>query len=106
MNLGSQDVLTSISAAGTTQATATELIAGISYVSTVAFGAGVALSPNATPGTCQIVYNAGANALKVYPISGAQINQITADSPHVLATNTACTYWFVTSTKIVGLLSA
>ena len=106
MNQGTQDVGTGISAAGTTQATATELINGINYVSTVASGSGVTLSPNATPGGFQLIYNAGANALTVYPPSGAKINSLATNGGHVLPTNTSCEYWFVSSTQIIGNLSA
>ena len=106
MNQGTQDVLTGISAAGTTQGTATELIAGISMLSTVASGSGVALSPNATPGAFQLVYNGGANAVTVYPPLGAKINSLATNAGHLLAANTACEYWFASTTQVIGVLSA
>lgn len=57
-----------ISAAGTTQATATQLPAGIFLleVDTVGSGAGVNLPP-CVPGTQNVLYNNGANPLAVYP---------------------------------------
>ena len=64
-----QDTATSVSAAGTTQGTATELSAADNEVTTVASGAGVVLSSKLAPGDLQTVFNAGANALKVYPTS-------------------------------------
>ena len=106
MNQGTQDVSASITAAGTTQATATELINGINMVGTVASGAGVALSPNATPGSFQLVYNGGANPLTVYPPSGAKINSLATNSGMVLAVNTSCEFWFASITQVVGNLSA
>ena len=106
MNQGTQDVITGITAAGTTQATATELIAGINMIGTAASGTGVALSPNATPGAFQLVYNGGANPVKVYPPSGGKINSLSTDAGMVLPTNTSCEFWFASTTQIIGNLSA
>ena len=100
-----QDVGTAISAAGTTQGTATALTNTLNWLGTVAAGAGVVLYAGSA-GDCQIVYNGGTNAVNVYPPSGANINQLAANIPHVLATHTACEYWFLSSTQIVGVLSA
>lgn len=100
-----QDVGTAISAAGTTQGTATALTNAVNGVSSVAAGAGVVLYAGSA-GDSQIVYNSGANAVKVYPPSGSSINQLSANTPHVLATNTGCQYWFISSTQIFGVLSA
>lgn len=105
MNQPTQDVLLSVAAAGTTQATATLLLAGISEVTTVASGSGVILWPGAA-GTSQLVYNAGANALKVYPPVGLQFNALGANAADVLPVNTACEYWTVSATRITGLRSA
>jgi hypothetical protein len=105
MNQGTQDVGVSISAAGTTQATATLLINGINMISTAASGSGVVLF-NYIPGGLQIVWNGGANPVKVYPPSGSRINALTADSAMTLAANTACAFWTITSTQMIGLLSA
>ena len=100
-----QDVGTAISAAGTTQGTATALVNTLNGVSSVAEGAGVVLYAGSA-GDCQLVYNGGANAVKVYPPSGAQINGLAANVPHTLAVRTACEYWFLSSTQVVGVLSA
>ena len=105
MNVGTQDVSPALTATGTTQATALLLINGISYVGTVASGAGVALFPG-NPGTSQRVYNAGANTLKVYPATGVQINGLGTNNPMLLATNTLCEFWNLTATQTVGNLSA
>lgn len=100
-----QDVGTAISAAGTTQGTATALTNTLNGVSTVAAGSGVVLYAGSA-GDCQLVYNGGANPVKVYPPSGAQINGLAANTPHILSTNTACEYWFLSSTQVFGVLSA
>jgi hypothetical protein len=69
----------SIIAAGSSQATATVLLAAINNVTTVAAGTGINLPPSAA-GLSVIVQNNGANALLVYPAQGASdtINGIAA----------------------------
>lgn len=100
-----QDVGTAISAAGTTQGTATALVNTLNGIGTVASGSGVILYAGSA-GDCQLVYNGGANAVMVYPPSGARINGLVTNTAHILATNTACEYWFMSSTQVVGVLSA
>jgi hypothetical protein len=100
-----QDVGTAISAAGTSQGTATALTNTLNGLSSVAAGAGVVLYAGSA-GDCQLVYNGGANAVRVYPPSGATINGLAANTPHILATNTACEYWFLSATQVFGVLSA
>ena len=101
-----QDVATSISAAGTTQGTATELAAADNEVSTVAAGAGVVLSSKLAAGDEQTVFNAGANALKVYPPSGMKINALAANAAMTLGTNTGVYFKCVSTTRVFGVLSA
>ena len=101
-----QDVGTGIVAAGTTQGTATVLTNAVNDIGTVAAGSGVSLWTTATAGDSQIVYNRGANAVKVYPPSGAKINGLSTNTPHVLAPSTACEYWFSSTTTVIGVLSA
>ena len=105
MNIGTQDTSASLTATGTTQATALLLFNGLNFIGTVASGTGVLLFPGDV-GTSQTVYNAGANALKVYPTSGAKINGLTTNGAMLLAPNTAVHFWNVTSTQTVGILSA
>ena len=64
---------TSISAAGTTQATATALTADYNYVTTVAASAGVIL-PTPVLGREITVVNRGANPLTLYPATGGAID--------------------------------
>lgn len=101
-----QDVGTSISAAGTTQGTATELKTASSEVTTVSSGAGVILSSLLAPGDEQLVYNAGANALKIYPPSNFKINSLAANAPMILGTNSAVFFKCISTTRVFGILSA
>ena len=105
MNQGTQDVSASITAAGTGQSTATLLFNGINMLGTVSAGTGVVLFAS-NPGASQIVYNGGANAVTVYPPSGAKINGLALNGGHLLSTNTACIYWTISTTQVIGLLSA
>ena len=100
------DCTTGISAAGTTQGTATALSAARNFLSTVASGAGVVLSASATGGVSQLVYNGGANAVKVYPPSGAKINQLAANAAVLLATTTACEFHCGSAPQWAAVLSA
>ncbi len=93
-------------AAGTTQATATLLINGMNGITTAAAGSGVILNLNNLTSDCQVVYNGGANSVSVYPPVGSRINGLTANAPMTLATNTACQFWFLSDTRIIGILSA
>lgn len=101
-----QDAASALSAAGTTQATATELSAADSEVTTVAAGAGCVLSSKLAPGDSQAVYNAGANALKLYPPSGMKINALASNAPMTLGVNTGCIFKCVSTTRVFGVLSA
>ena len=99
-------VASSITAAGTVITDATDLVFSINPVTTVAANSGVQL-PLLQPNESVLVYNQGANMLRVYPgASTVAINSLTAGNPHTLATNTACTYTGITSTLVVGNLSA
>lgn len=96
----------SVSAAGTTQGTATELTAADNEITTVAAGAGVVLNASLSSGDQQSVFNAGANSVKVYPPSGFKINALSANEPMLLAVNTGCIFKCVSSTRVFGVLSA
>jgi hypothetical protein len=76
-----------IAAAGTTQATATEMPA---YVCMVSSGTGGVLLPPLNRGEEAIVCNGVSTIdLNVYPRSGGKLNNITANLPLVLPANTA-----------------
>ena len=93
-------------AAGTTQATATLLINGMNGILTAAANSGVILNSNSLTSDCQVVYNGGANAVKVYPPVGSKINALPTNTGMILAVNTACVFWFLSDTQIIGVLSA
>ena len=101
-----KDTATTLSAAGTTQGTATELTAADNEVTSVATNAGVVLSSKLAPGDAQTVFNAGANALKVYPPSGFKINSLGTNAAMLLATNTGCLFKCISTTRVFGVLSA
>lgn len=99
------DVNSSISAAGTTQGTATALTAGMNVVTTAAANSGVRLS-NTEIGDEYEVLNLGANPCWVYPPTSGQINGLAANAGHLLATNTAIKLKKFTATRWMGFLSA
>jgi hypothetical protein len=68
-----RSVGTGISAAGSTQGTATAITKEMNVVSTVASGAGVVL-PTAVAGMVINITNTTANSLLVYPATSAAIN--------------------------------
>ena len=96
----------SVSAAGTTQGTATELTAADSEITTAAAGSGVILHSTLSTGDQQTVFNAGANAVKVYPPTGMKINALATNAAMTLSTNTGCLFKCVSSTRVFGVLSA
>jgi hypothetical protein len=71
------DVVNNISAAGSTNANATPLSGAINRVTTAAASTGVRLMLPES-GSQVVVVNSGANAVLVYPGTGAQINALTA----------------------------
>lgn len=100
------DVETGITATGTNQATAYEITTAKAAFSTVAANTGAVLDSDAAPGDTQMIYNGGANALRVYPPSGAQINNLGADQPMLLQIRTACEFFCLSTTLWTGVLSA
>lgn len=101
-----KDAGTSVSAAGTTQGTATALTSADNEITTAAAGSGVILNADLAAGDQQTVFNAGANAVKVYPPSGMKINALATNAAMLLATNTGCLFKCVSSTRVFGVLSA
>ena len=91
-------VATGVSAAGTTQGTATGLTAQISVVSTVASGAGVRL-PTATPGMRFTIMNTSANALLVYPATNGIINSQAANAAYSQPAGARLDYISTTTTQ-------
>lgn len=101
-----QDAATSISAAGTTQGTATALTSADNEVTSVGVGSGVILPSAATAGDTVTVFNAGTNTLKVYPYTSEQINALPTNQHFLLSVNTGVMLKKVSSTRWFGVLSA
>jgi hypothetical protein len=69
----------SVSAAGTTQGTATLLTTTINNITTVAASSGVVLPTPVQAGARMLIRNGGTNILRVYPQTSAQINTLGAN---------------------------
>ena len=87
-----------VSAAGTTQGTATVLAKEINVVSTVASGAGVVL-PTAVAGMVLIVNNTNANTLNVYPAAGGVINSGAVNAAYTHSTGASIQYYATSGTQ-------
>jgi hypothetical protein len=79
---------TDISAAGTTQGTATPITAAVNNITTVSSGTGVIL-PVAASGDGITVFNKGANPLLVYPQIGSTIDMLAVNAGYSIAVNKA-----------------
>ena len=100
---------TPISAAGSTQGTATGLTKSYNIVTTVASNTGVRLPTPSTGGLIIVVVNRGANTLNVYPQSGGTIDGAASNAAVTLVTNSVGTYeastitqWYTISKPVVG----
>lgn len=99
-------VQSSVTAAGTTITTATDLTASINVVTTAAASSGVQL-PQTEIGDSIEILNLGANAVTVYPDSSSnRINQLSAGTGFLLAANTSVWIRKFTSTRWMAYLSA
>ena len=87
-----------VTAAGSTQATATLLTRPINNITTVAASTGV-IFPAAVPGMRIIVRNGGANILRIYPASGAQINTLGTNTGLQLETSATIEFVAVSGTQ-------
>lgn len=101
-----RDVATALTATGTTRSDAYAVTTGKALFTTVTSGTGAVLSNMASAGDSQVLFNAGANPLKVYPPSGAKINSLPADQGVYLAVNTGCEFHCMSATQWFGVLSA
>ncbi len=97
-----KSIATGISAAGTTQGTATALTKSFNEVTAVSASQGVVL-PSPEAGEIVMIANQGANALNVYPASGHSINNLSANTAQSLATDTRRIFFAVTSSKWYAL---
>lgn len=94
-------IATGVAAAGTIQSTATPLTAEFNQVSTVGAGSGVILATSI--GVPTFIWNDGANALLVYPPSGAQINNLGSNNPATIATLATAGYVLLSSSLAKSL---
>ena len=100
------DVTTGLAATGSSVADAYEVTFARNAFSTVASGTGAILDSDSAPGDSQLIYNGGANVLRVYPTPGAQINNLGANAPAFLAPRTAAEFHKLSATAWTALLSA
>jgi len=93
------------STAGTTQGTATAIVADTNIVTTSTADQGVILYAG-MPGDSQLVFNNTNANIKVYPPSGAKVNQLSANAAFTLAPQTGVICKCISSTQWLGFLSA
>ena len=101
-----KDSASALTATGTAQGDAYEVTSAKNSFATVAAGTGAILDSDAAPGDSQVIYNGGANVLRVYPPSGAQFNGLGANNAMLLSPATACEFFCLTTTLWTGVLSA
>jgi hypothetical protein len=89
-------------AAGTTSATAALVLADHVWVASVAAGAGVRLK-EADRGLITVTNADPANALKVYPPSGASLNGLAADLALLLPPQRSALFVHVDATKVTAI---
>lgn len=99
------DVNSAVTAAGTTQGTATAITADAAVVTTATTGQGVILY-NGIIGDSQEIFNNTNVDIRVYPPTGGKVNQVATNSGFVLPPQTAVMVKKMTSTQWVGWLSA
>lgn len=93
----------SVAAAGTTQATATDITQSIIAVSS---GTGGVQLPNGEIGDEVAILNISGAAITIYPPSSGQVNDLSANTGFLLADNTAVKVKKFTSTRWMAFLSA
>lgn len=106
---GGASVNTAITAAGTTQATATALTSDYNVVTTVTSTAYGVKLPTAIPGNSVYIVNNGTNTLQVYPASGGSIDGLGVNASYDIQIGGAMefkasslTQWFSTSNVVKG----
>ena len=100
-----QNVVTGLTAAGSTQGTALALTNDANFIGTAAASTGVIL-PSYDVGDQVYVVNGGANAVAVYPPVGHTINGLAANTALSLAVGKGGVFTRVDATRWVGIVSA
>lgn len=95
-----------LTATGSTQADALPITASNSQYTTVGSGTGAILPSYMQPGDHCRVFNNGANALLVYPTTGAAINNGAANAGFSVAANKSAQFFMLSSTLFGVTLSA
>ena len=96
---------TAVSAAGSTQGTATALTNMYNVVSAVASGTGVILPAPLQSGLRYTIVNKGANTLNVYPAVGGTIDALSLNAPFTLAVNGSLTIESSSTTQWYSIAS-
>ena len=94
-----------LTATGTLQSDAYAIVYAVNEFTTVAANTGAVL-PSSNTGMTILIYNGGANPLKVYPHSGATINSLATNAAMLLAKSTTVQLTCVSATRWIGVLSA
>ena len=98
-------VNSAVTAAGTAAGSATAITQDVNVVTTATTGQGVILY-NGVIGDDQVVYNSTTVDIRVYPPTGGNFNQLSANSGFVLASYTGVLCKKVSATQWLGFLSA
>ena len=96
-----QTVAAGLTATGTTSGTALQLTLSYAEVTTTAAGTGVRLPLGGSApitGATVTIWNAGANTLNVYPMSGGQIDALGVDVADTIAAGSSKTYTAISET--------
>ena len=94
-----RSITTGITAAGSTQGTATALTKEINVVSTVSSGANGVVLPTAVAGIVLIVNNTSANTLNVYPATGGAVNSGSTNAAYSHVSGASIQYYATSSTQ-------
>jgi len=100
------DITAGITAAGSTQATATPIYSDVNVISTAAASTGVLLPNNRSAGDTVEVTNLGANALSVYPPTGGNIGTGAANAAFSVPVSKSAIFRQVSATQWTQTLSA
>jgi hypothetical protein len=94
-----RSITTGISAAGSTQGTATALTKEINVISTVSSGANGVVLPTAVAGIVLIVNNTSANTLNVYPATGGAVNSGSTNAAYSHVSGASIQYYATSGTQ-------
>lgn len=94
-----RSITTGITAAGSTQGTATALTKEINVVSTVSSGANGVVLPTAVAGMVLIVNNTSANTLNVYPATGGAVNSGSTNAAYSHVSGASIQYYATSGTR-------